>query len=173
MPVRLEAPQRLVERGVGQQQQLAIGEPAEVARPIDDAGVDARDLRRAAQRLDPRVDVVAVVGDRVPFGRREDDVELIEVAETRDERPERLDDAAVAAAAATARRSRTTGGGCLRPTPASAASTATQDDRAPTVRRADDRGNQRGHGAARRSGRVTVRSAGPAHYATFTRRSAT
>ena len=47
-------------------------------------GVDAGDLRRLPQLLDPCVDVLSVVGDGVAVGGREHDVQLIERAETRE-----------------------------------------------------------------------------------------
>ena len=140
--------QRLIERRSRQQQQLPIGEPREVARAIDDAGVDPLDLRRVPQRLDPRVHFVAVVGDRVAFGRREDDVQLIEAAE-----PAR----------------RTSGRPMTRPSCGSSDRTSESNDRrrmpssdrradqerppddqpAPAMRRADDREDQWIHGRMR------------------------
>ena len=67
-----------------------IGEPAEIARLVGDARIDARNLRCAAQSVDPRRDLIGVLRHRVPFGRREDDIQLIEAAEAREKGPERL-----------------------------------------------------------------------------------
>jgi len=79
-----------------QDQQLVIREPPEIARAIDHAGIDPRNFRRAAQPVDPRIDVVFVFGNRVSVGRSENDVELIEAAEAREKGAERLDDATIA-----------------------------------------------------------------------------
>ena len=94
-PFGTKAPQRFVQRSVAEQEQLAVGEPSEIARAIDDAGVDAADLGRRPQPLDPGVDLVGVVGNGVAFGRREDDIQLIQAAEPRQECPERLENAPI------------------------------------------------------------------------------
>ena len=107
----LQPAQRVVEAASAQQQQLPIGEPSEVARAVDDAGVDARDLRRLRAAPSTHASIsLAVVGDGVPVGRGEDDIQLIEAAEAREERAERRDRRGRRAAAATGRRCRTTAG---------------------------------------------------------------
>ncbi len=94
--LRPQSIERAVQRRSAEEQQLAIGEPSEVARAIDDAGVDAADLGRLPQQVDPLVDFLRVVGDGVPLGRGEDDVQLVDVAERRQELPEGGHHAAVA-----------------------------------------------------------------------------
>src|SRR5207248_2634160 len=88
--------ERLLERASAQQQQFVIGEPSEIPRAVDDAGIDARDLGRVAERRRPRANLVRVVGDAAALGRGEHDVELIEAAEARQKRTERIDHAVVA-----------------------------------------------------------------------------
>ena len=133
--VGCEPRERLVERAVGEQQQLPLGQPAVIARRIDGGDLDAADLRRFAQPLDPGVDLVGVVVDRLTVGRREDDEELIEVAECREKRPERRDDASVL------RQQRqhvgVEGQAARRPQPRREGKTqdAGDDERAATVRR--------------------------------------
>ena len=65
---RFEAAQRLVELVLLQQQQLPAGEPLDVTRTIGDARIDAGNLRRLPQLLDPCVNVL--VGSRQWRSRR-------------------------------------------------------------------------------------------------------
>ena len=66
--------ERALQRRAAEEQQLAVGEPSEVARAIDDAGVDAADLGSPPQQIDPLVDFLRVVADGVPFRRGEHEV---------------------------------------------------------------------------------------------------
>ena len=69
-----------------QQQQLAVGEPAEVARVGPTTPVSTRAISGALRSASTHVvDLVAVLVDRVALGRREDHVQLIEAAEAREE----------------------------------------------------------------------------------------
>ena len=128
-----------------EQQQLTIGEPAEIAGAVDDARVDARDFRRGAQAVDPRVDLVVVFGDRVAVRRGEHDVQLIEAAEAREEGAERLDDAAVARQqrqhVGVERQPARAFERDQRPTP----STRSDDEHAAAMRPTDDGGNEGTH----------------------------
>ncbi len=76
-------------------EQLMVGEPAEVARPIDDARVYAGDLGSRSKPVDPQVDLVVVLRDRMPFWRGEHHVQLVEASEAGEELAEGLDDRAV------------------------------------------------------------------------------
>lgn len=79
-----------------QREQLPIGEPGEISRPVDNARIDAADFRRRPQPLHPRADVLVVLRDRMAVRRREDDVQALEAPESREVVPEELDDPAVA-----------------------------------------------------------------------------
>ena len=59
----LEPGERLIERGLRQQEQLPVGDPAKIARAVDDACVHALDLGRRPERSNPRVNLVLVIGD--------------------------------------------------------------------------------------------------------------
>ena len=94
--VAAETLQCLLEGVVAKQEQLPVGQPADVLGRVHRAAVDARDFRRFSKRVDPCVDLLVVVADRLSCGRAEDDVELIEAAEARQEGTKRGDRPAVA-----------------------------------------------------------------------------
>ena len=94
--LRTKPVERFVQRAVVEQEQLAIREPADIARFVRHARVHAIDFGSRAQLIDPCIDAIAVIGDRIPVRSGEDDVQLIEAAERGEKRAERRNHATIA-----------------------------------------------------------------------------